>query len=103
MNSVQVYLDKFLPKKVNYLKHSIISAILFVVGALMAFYVVQKLVTTIVTYMCILKPGRFTRQKHEDGLPFTYKFYLWNLTNPDQVAAGTESPKMQEIGPYVFW
>lgn len=71
------------------------------VGAFMSFFGVSKIVETIVTYLCVLKPGHFIRKKH-DNLPFTYKMYLWNVTNPDQIAAGTEKPNMQEIGPYVF-
>lgn len=102
MNLLQVVLNKVFPKTIDYRKYSLILGTLFVVGAFMAFYGVPKIVTTIVTYMSVLKPGHFIRQKHEDGIPFTYKLYLWNVTNPDQITAGTEKPKMQEIGPYVF-
>lgn len=102
MNSFQVILNKVLPKNVNYKKHSIIFTAMFVVGMFMALYGVSKIVSTIVTYMTVLMSGHMIRSKHEAGLPFTYKLYLWNVTNPDQVSAGVEKPKMQEIGPYVF-
>lgn len=71
-------------------------------GAFMSFYGVPKIVKTIVKYLSVLKPGHFIRKKHENKLPFTYKLYFWNVTNPDEIAAGTEKPKMQEVGPYVF-
>lgn len=32
----------------------------------------------------------------------TVKFYLFNITNKDQVLAGSERPKFEEIGPFVF-
>lgn len=102
MNPIQIILNKVLPEKVNLKKFAIISLVLIIVGASMSFVIVPNIVTAIVKYMTILKPGRFIRQKHVDKLPFTYKVYLWNVTNPDQISAGTEKPKMREIGPYVF-
>lgn len=102
MNLIRVVLGKVFPKTVDFKKYSIILFALIVVGAFMSFFGVPKLVETIVTFMTVIKPGRYIRQKHDDGLKFTYKLYLWNVTNPEQISAGTEKPKMQEIGPYVF-
>ncbi|KAJ6635489.1 Sensory neuron membrane protein 1 [Pseudolycoriella hygida] len=94
--------NKILPKNVNLKKSLIVCLVLVAVGACMSFYGVPKIVKTIVKFLCVLKPGRFVRNKHEMKLPFTYKLYLWNVTNPDEIMAGTAKPKMQEIGPYVF-
>lgn len=35
-------------------------------------------------------------------IPLTVKFYLFNVTNSDQVLAGFERPKFQEIGPFIY-
>lgn len=101
MNFIQVFLNRVLPKNINLKKYFIISFVLIAVGTLMVIGV-PKLVHAIVNFLCVLKPGHFIRQKHERKLPFTYKLYLWNVTNPEAIAAGKEKPKMQEVGPYVF-
>lgn len=101
MKLIQV-LDKIFPKNINVKKTLIILAGFFTVGAFMSFFGVGALVKLIVRYLCVLKPGHFIRQKHENKLPFIYKIYLWNVTNPEEISAGTDKPKMQEIGPYVF-
>lgn len=93
---------KSLPKNINYKKYLITLFILIVVGAFMAFYGVPQIVKIIVKYLMVLKPGHFVRKKHENKLAFTYKLYLWNVTNPKEISDGTEKPKMQEVGPYVF-
>lgn len=94
--SIKNQFDQLDPKKL--LK---ISVVLVVVGAFMSLVFVPQLVHTIVKFMTILKPGRFVRHKHEKPLPFTYKIYLWNVTNPDEVS-NNQKPKLQEVGPYVF-
>lgn len=35
-------------------------------------------------------------------LPLKVKFHLFNITNKDQVLAGLERPKFQEVGPFVY-
>ncbi len=99
---IQIVLDKVLPKNVDFKKHSAILVALIVGGAFMSLYGIPKIETIIVRYLTTLKPGHYIRQLHENELPFSYKLYLWNVTNPDQISAGTEKPKMQEVGPYVF-
>lgn len=95
--SVKSYLDQVDTKKL--LK---ISGILIVAGAFMALIFVPQLVNTIVKILTVLKPGRFIRSKHERPLPFTYKLYLWNISNPEEVHNNVAKPKLQEVGPYVF-
>lgn len=34
--------------------------------------------------------------------PTYTKFYFFNLTNPDEVLNGTEIPRVEEVGPYVY-
>lgn len=88
--------DQLDPKKLLKL-----SAVLIIVGAFMSLLFVPQLVNAIVKFLTILKPGRFIRGKHEKPVLFTYKIYLWNITNPDEVA-NNHKPKLQEVGPYVF-
>lgn len=80
----------------------IILFVMIVVGALIVFIVQPQVVNAVVKYLCILKPGRFLRNKHEAKQKLSYKLFLWNVTNPNEISAGTEKPKLQEIGPYVF-
>lgn len=79
-----------------------ISVILFISGAFMSLIFVPQLVKGIVKFLTILKPGRFIRDKHEKPLPFQYKLYIWNITNPEEVHSNLAKPKLQEVGPYVF-
>lgn len=41
---------------------------------------------------------RFTRIP----IPLTVKFYLFNISNSEQVLAGLERPQFQEVGPFVY-
>lgn len=93
--------DKISLININYKKCLIICCILIFIGAVI-FACIPKITKFLVNYLCVLKPGHFLRKKHEDKLPFTYKLYLWNVTNPNEIATGIEKPKLQEIGPYVF-
>lgn len=34
--------------------------------------------------------------------PILISFYIFNVTNPDQVEDGTEAPTLQELGPYIY-
>lgn len=95
-------MNKILSKNIDYKKCLIIALMLILVGAFMSYYGVSQCVNVVVKYACVLKPGRLIRKKHENILPFTYKLYLWNVTNPNEIVTGTGKPKMQEIGPYVF-
>ncbi|KAJ6635490.1 Sensory neuron membrane protein 1 [Pseudolycoriella hygida] len=90
-----------LQTRVNF-KWAIISIIAIVSGALIAFYIQPKLVQIITKYLFVAKPGHYIRKRHETKLLFKYKIYLWNVTNPSEITAGAEKPKLQEVGPYVF-
>lgn len=90
-----------LPKNVSY-KWISISAILICAGALIAFYIQPKLVEIILKFLFVAKPGHYVRRRHEMKQRFKYKLFLWNVTNPNEVTAGTEKPKLEEVGPYVF-
>ncbi|XP_075731602.1 protein croquemort-like isoform X2 [Rhipicephalus microplus] len=35
-------------------------------------------------------------------IPIYLKYYFFNMTNPDEIMAGTEKPRLQEVGPYTF-
>lgn len=38
----------------------------------------------------------------ESEAPTIVKYYLFNYTNGDQVSSGRQSPKLIQLGPYVF-
>lgn len=44
----------------------------------------------------------FARPETVCDTPQVTSFYLWNLTNPHEVVAGTAPPKLHEVGPYVM-
>lgn len=50
--------------------------------------------------MTILTPGSFFR-RHQDNETYTFKFYLFNVTNHEEVVAGA-IPKVVEAGPYTY-
>lgn len=85
----------------NY-KRILLSIFLIFAGALVAFYVKPKLVKIILKFLVVAKPNHYVRKRHEGQIFFKYKLYLWNVTNPNEIAAGTGKPKLEEIGPYVF-
>lgn len=101
MKVKQTLLGK-LPKNFNYKKCLLISATLIFFGTICNFYVGPKIVELVVKFLFVSKPGHFVRLKHEAKQRFTYKLYLWNVTNPNEVTAGDEKPKLQQVGPYVF-
>ncbi|KAG4076310.1 hypothetical protein HA402_005753 [Bradysia odoriphaga] len=80
----------------------LLSVFLIFIGALIIFYIKPQVVRIIVKYLFVAKPGRFVRNKLETKIGFKYKLYLWNVTNPNEIEAGIEKPKLQEIGPYIF-
>lgn len=90
-----------IPKDLSLKKWIRISIGLIILGAYFAF-TKPILVEAIVRYLYVGVPGRYIRWKHESKLKFTYKLYLWNITNPDEFASGKEKPKLNEVGPYVF-
>lgn len=102
MKLSQVEISKIIPKNLSQKKLRMTSLILLSFGLFMSFYGASKCMKVIVKYRSVLKPGRYVRSKHEGRIPFTYKLYLWNVTNPNDISTGTQKPKMQEIGPYVF-
>ncbi|KAJ6644521.1 Sensory neuron membrane protein 1 [Pseudolycoriella hygida] len=90
-----------IPKKLTFKKSLIISIALVVVGALFAF-TKPIILRGIIRWMYIARPGHYVRWKHESKLKLTHKLYLWNITNPNEFATGTEKPNLKEVGPYVF-
>lgn len=50
-----------------------------------------------------LKPGSsvFNEWKNT-SIPFFKKFYIFNLTNPEEVMAGSATPSVEQIGPYSY-
>lgn len=78
------------------------AIILLFVGTLLTFYIKPSIVKAFLKFLFVAKPGHYIRKRHESELEFTYKLYLWNVTNPNEITAGTEKPKLQEVGPYVF-
>lgn len=95
----------FVKNKIENLNYKLCFIIFtsIIVGGLLISLVLEPQGLLLVTkYLCILEPGRFLRSRHEAGQYLKYKIYLWNVTNPDEITAGTAKPKLQEVGPYVF-
>lgn len=97
---LQIILNKWSSTDIS--NRIIVSVILIVTGALLAFFILPKIVELIITFLLVAKPGRYIRSRQEGTLQFSYKLYLWNVTNPNEIMAGTEKPILQEVGPYVF-
>lgn len=50
----------------------------------------------------MLKPGSEIREMWTNfPLPLDFKVYMFNITNPDEIAKG-QKPKVQEIGPFFY-
>lgn len=90
-----------IPKNLSYKKWVRISVGLIVFGACFAF-TKPVFLQAIIRYLYVGTPGHYVRWKHESKQKFTYKLYLWNITNPAEFAMGKERPKLAEVGPYVF-
>lgn len=93
-------IDK-IPKNLSVKKWMTICGSLLVVGALFAF-TKPVILQAIIKWMYVATPGHYVRWKHESKQKSTYNLYLWNITNPNEFAAGKERPKLKQIGPYVF-
>lgn len=79
-----------------------ICFIIILIGVF-GFLIVAPLLTKgIVKHVTQLLPGHYVRATHEKAVPFSYKLYFWNVTNPEEVQKGGK-PKLKEIGPYFFW
>lgn len=50
--------------------------------------------------MFTLMRGSYLRNQQRK-IPFVFKVYFWNTTNPDEVMQGGK-PQLQELGPFVF-
>lgn len=86
--------------KNEYQKVLMILGAVFVVSGFVTFLITPVIVDLVIKFKMSLKPGHYLRKIHEN-LPFQVKFYLWNITNPDEIGSGAK-PVMQEVGPYVF-
>lgn len=87
--------------KNEYQKSLITFFIVFVISALLTFVITPAIVKGIISYKMVMKPGHYLRKLHEK-IPFTFKFYLWNVTNPDEIANNGAKPILHDVGPYVF-
>lgn len=94
------FMDK-IPKNLTVKKWLMISVGLLVTGAMFAF-TKPVVLQGIIRWMYVAKPGHYIRWKHESKQKMTYKLYIWNITNPVEFDAGTQKPKLKQVGPYVF-
>lgn len=86
--------------KSQYQKFMITLGIILLVSVLVEFVITPTIIKFITEYLNNFKPNHYLRKVHKN-LPLKTKFYLWNVTNPDEVMKG-EKPVMKDIGPYVF-
>lgn len=52
--------------------------------------------------MPILNGSRLEKKWSNPSAEIYVRFYLFNLTNPDEIVGGAEKPVLQELGPYTF-
>lgn len=98
MNPLRIYRSGI--SKNDFQKLLITLGVVFVVSGFVTFLITPAIINIVIKYKMNMNPGHYLRKLHEK-LPFQIKFYLWNITNPDEMAKGAK-PVMQDIGPYVF-
>jgi len=50
-----------------------------------------------------LKPGGLVYKEWvKASIPIYMQYFVFNLTNPDEVLAGLEIPNVKQIGPYSY-
>lgn len=99
MNPLKFY-KKGISKN-DYQKFMMALGLVFVTCGFLTFLIVPTIAKYIIRYKMVMKPNHYLRKLHSK-LPLQVKFYLWNITNPDEVANHGAQPVMQDIGPYVF-
>nr|ANG08490.1 sensory neuron membrane protein 2 [Trichogramma dendrolimi] len=83
-------------------KIGIAGGCLFFTGILLMTAIMPALVKTFIKQKVALKPGWQMRNLWSKlPFPIYYQFYVFNVTNPEQVAEG-EKPIVQEVGPYTY-
>ncbi|XP_077517685.1 protein croquemort-like isoform X1 [Amblyomma americanum] len=51
----------------------------------------------------VLEPGNEVYSNWQRApVPIYVKYYFFNMTNPEEILAGTEKARLQEVGPYTF-
>lgn len=94
-------IDNKWSKKVK-IRWIVVSILLIMIGAALSFYIKPKLVEFVIKFLLVATPKSYVRMRQEQKLRFVHKLFLWNITNPKEIMAGMQKPKLQEIGPYVF-
>ncbi|KAL7019297.1 hypothetical protein ACKWTF_011068 [Chironomus riparius] len=88
--------------KLNYKKIAIISLCAFVFSCLNGYFILPRIVKYVLKRNVQLRKGSQMRPLFENiPFPLTFKIYIFNITNPDDILNGNK-PKLNEIGPYVF-
>ncbi|EFA01368.1 sensory neuron membrane protein 2 [Tribolium castaneum] len=81
----------------------VISVALLIVSLALAFKVFPDLLESEVNKAVRLEDGTKQYDRFvELPFPVDFKVYLFNVSNPQQVLDGTEKPKLEEIGPFVY-
>ncbi|XP_063708646.1 sensory neuron membrane protein 1-like [Culicoides brevitarsis] len=65
------------------------------------FLIVPTIVRFFMSRKMNMKPGHYLRKVHK-RLDLHASYYLWNITNPEEVQNNGAKPIMKEVGPYVF-
>ncbi|CAL8073695.1 unnamed protein product [Orchesella dallaii] len=82
---------------------SVLGGIVIILAVVLGFVVFPNVVDNTIEKELRLLKGSDTWNKWADiESPIYLNFYIFNVTNPDDVEAGTASPILQELGPYVY-
>ncbi|XP_022913485.2 sensory neuron membrane protein 2-like [Onthophagus taurus] len=82
---------------------SLVGAILIVIGAVLGFKVLPDYVHDQIAEQVRLEDDteQFERWR-KLPVDMAFKVYIFEITNPEEVIAGTEKPNVKERGPYVY-
>lgn len=83
---------------------SIFCLLIAVIGRPLVNQVLDEQIEEMLVVDSVSAPGYEDWQTNvkEDGIPIWFKFWHFNLTNPEEVIAGTAKPYFVELGPYCY-
>lgn len=79
-----------------------VSVLALIVAIVMATWGFPQIIKHQIKKQVQIEPsGKMFEKWRKLPMPLTFKIYVFNVTNPDEINKG-EKPKLQEIGPYVY-
>lgn len=89
-------------RKVKLIISFVIGCLLLIIGIIMNIFM-PLIIESIVKDKLVLSPDSYTYDMWKEiPIPIYMTFYLFNITNHEQVLRNGAKPALQEVGPYVF-